>query len=486
MKILILILTIIFSELSMSQNFTFEQQLYHDYDNFKEKSLTNRRFKHSDILPLIERLKNNKDFIVNKVGTSYENRDLFLITAGHGKTKVFLWSQMHGDEPTATAALFDIFNFFEDSSYNEVKSQILSKVKLYFLPMVNPDGAERFIRRNYFDVDINRDAARLQTPESIILRNVFDSLNADFGFNLHDQDPRYSVGNSYKSAAISFLAPAFNYEKDVNQVRERSILLIGRLTRMLNKFIPGHIAKYSDEFEPRAFGDMFQKLGTSTILVESGGWKNDPEKQFIRKMNFLLLIFAFKEIAEQSYKNESPETYNKIPFNNRYLYDLLLRNLTLNHNGTNLKIDIAVNFMEYFSEVENRIFKRSVIQDIGDLSIFFGLEDLNLSGYEIQTGKTSNNKQINLNSITDDEIYDLYSNGYTMLSTGDSIDGWFTELPLNLKLGDKPDQQELPKIGRQANFLLLKDGEIEYVIVNGFLQKVQKGREFKGNGIIYK
>jgi hypothetical protein len=32
---------------------------------------------------------------------------------GNGKKKVLLWTQMHGDEPTATMASFDMFNFLE-------------------------------------------------------------------------------------------------------------------------------------------------------------------------------------------------------------------------------------------------------------------------------------------------------------------------------------------------------------------------------------
>ncbi len=486
MKRLTFIFLIILSESAMPQTFDLEQDLYNNYEKFREKTLTHRRFKHSDILPLIKQLENSKDFTVNKVGSSVEGRDLFLISIGQGEKKVFLWSQMHGDEPTATAALFDIFNFFSDSSYSDFKKHILSKVTLYFLPMVNPDGAEKFERRNFFDIDINRDANRLQTPEAVILKEVFDSLKADFGFNLHDQDPRHSVGNSFKSAAISFLAPAFNYEKNVDPIREKSILLIGRLTKMLNQFIPGHIAKYSDDYEPRAFGDNFQKWGTSTILVESGGWNNDPEKQFLKKLNFLLLISAFKEIADSSYKNGTADTYDKIPFNDKYIFDLLLRNLTLNHNGNKLRIDVAVNFIEFVSKTDKTIYKRSSIQDLGDLSVFYGFQDFDFSGYEIQQGKVFTEKKINLKDIQTIHLYDYYSKGFTVLTSGDSIDGRFTDFPINISFREKNNTTNFLRIGAPADFVLLKNGKIEYVLINGFLQKVQNGSEFSGNGIIYK
>lgn len=486
MKKLIFLIPLILSELAMAQNFELEKNLYNDYEKFKEKTLIHRRFKYSEILPLIKQLQNNKDFNVNKVGCSAEGRDLFLISIGSGDKKIFLWSQMHGDEPTATAALFDIFNFFSDSAYSEFKQHILSKVKIYFLPMLNPDGAERFQRRNLYDIDINRDANRFQTPEAVVLKEVFDSLKADFGFNLHDQDPRSSVGNSFKSAAISFLAPAFNYEKETDPVREKSILLIGRLTKMLNQFIPGHIGKYSDDYEPRAFGDNFQKWGTSTILVESGGWNDDPEKQFLRKLNFLLLISSFKEIADSSYKNETADTYNKIPFNDKYIFDLLLRNMTINYNDNKIKIDIGVNFFEFASNEKEKIYRKSSIQDIGDLSVFYGFQDFDFSGYEIQPAKTFSQKHLNIDRLNQIDFYEYFKQGYTFLTTGDSASGSFTDLPINISLKEINQNPGFLRLGSTADFLLLKSGKIEYVIVNGFLQKVQNGREFKGNGIIYR
>ncbi len=201
-----ILFTIILSGIIMAQEKQLAWDLYNSYESFKEKSLENRRFKHSDIVPLIEQLQNKNIFKVDKVGKSIEGRDIYLISLGTGKTKVFLWSQMHGDEPTATAALFDIFNLFlDDNAYPELKKFLLSNLSIYIIPMVNPDGAEVFQRRNIVEIDLNRDVVRQQTPEAQILKNVFDSLKADFGFNLHDQGRDYSAGNSFNPASISFL-----------------------------------------------------------------------------------------------------------------------------------------------------------------------------------------------------------------------------------------------------------------------------------------
>ncbi len=233
-------LFVIFSSFSFSQS--FESQIIAHYKEFKESSLKERRITYNDIQPLISNLKNNPFFEVQKVGESIEGRDLHLISVGEGDTDVLLWSQMHGDESTATMAIFDIFNFLAADSFQKEKEELLQNIKLHFLPMLNPDGAEKFQRRNTLGIDVNRDALRLQSPEGKTLKRIRDSLEADFGFNLHDQSKYYNAEASANPATISFLAPVYNYEKDINEVRGNAIKLIVGMNQELQKFIPGQVA----------------------------------------------------------------------------------------------------------------------------------------------------------------------------------------------------------------------------------------------------
>ena len=55
-------------------------------------------------------------FTVEKIGESVEGRSINHVRAGTGPIGVLLWSQMHGDEPTATAALFDLFEYLRAPS----------------------------------------------------------------------------------------------------------------------------------------------------------------------------------------------------------------------------------------------------------------------------------------------------------------------------------------------------------------------------------
>ncbi len=446
------------------------ENLYRSYEFFKEHSITGRTVKHGEVEKLIGGLKNNGKFNVKELGKSLEGRTIYLVSIGNGPVNVLAWSQMHGDEPTATQALFDIFNFFSDENqFAELKKYMLSKLTLHFIPMLNPDGAERFTRRNALSIDLNRDAARNQFPEAQILKSVRDSLNPQFGFNLHDQNSRYSAGNSHRTATISFLAPAYNYEKDINDVRKNTMSVIVRLTSELNKIIPGHIARYNDDFEPRAFGDNFVKWGTSSVLIESGGWANDPDKQFIRKLNFIALIDAFNIIASEDYKCVDYTKYFAIPENDKLIFNLLLRNLSVSFNGKKYIVDISVNREEQFDNHAGKIYYKGIIDDLGDLSIFYGNEEIDCKGMEIFPGKTFPEIFETVEELKSSDIPGLLRQGYTSVKIKNiELHKKFTDIPLNIVSANKNIDHGLT-VENNANFFVKENGEIRFIIVNGFL-----------------
>jgi hypothetical protein len=482
-----ILFTIILSGIIMAQEKQLAWDLYHSYENFKEKSLENRRFKHSDIVPLIEQLQNKNIFKVDKVGKSIEGRDIYLISMGTGKTKVFLWSQMHGDEPTATSALFDIFNLFlDDNAFPELKKFLLSNLSIYIIPMVNPDGAEELQRRNIVEIDLNRDVVRLQTPEAQTLKNVFDSLKADFGFNLHDQGRDYSARNSFNPASISFLAPSPDYEKTITAPREKAMKLIGDMVNVLNEFIPGHIAKYTDEYEPRAFGDNFTKWGTGVILLESGGWRGDREKQFLRKINCIAILSALNSIASGSYLKTGLSIYDSIPHNEKFMMDFILRNLILKRDDKDYIIDVGVNYEEVNINDARDFYLKASIEDLGDLSVYSGYDEIDLSGYVIESGKT---KPESYNSLVDLEKInpiELYNKGYTnILMNNSEFAGEYSHLPFNIILNGNDKLQGFIKPDEAANFIIRKNDEVKYVVVNGFLIDIEKVNDWSGNTIVY-
>src|SRR5690606_8779072 len=165
------------------------------FEMYREPTLIHRRFKHADIEPLILKRRGTGVFEVSQLGNSVLRKPIYQLKYGDGPKKVMLWSQMHGNEPTATMALMDLFNFLEgkDDEFQDVRDLLKAETHLYFIPMLNPDGADVYTRRNAMDVDLNRDARSGATVEGRLLLNAAKTVEPDYGFNLHDMHIYYNV-----------------------------------------------------------------------------------------------------------------------------------------------------------------------------------------------------------------------------------------------------------------------------------------------------
>jgi len=114
------------------------------FETYREQSITNRRFKHADIEPLILGRRGSAVFDVTQLGISVLKKPIYQLQYGTGPKRVMLWSQMHGNEPTATMALMDLFNFLEATGdgLDSIRNLLKTQTSLYFIPMLNPDGAD--------------------------------------------------------------------------------------------------------------------------------------------------------------------------------------------------------------------------------------------------------------------------------------------------------------------------------------------------------
>ncbi|MDZ7900660.1 MAG: M14 family zinc carboxypeptidase [Arcicella sp.] len=387
--------------------------LHDSHDNFKEKTITKRRFGYQTLMNRIDSLKPNKLFEVSVATKSSEGRDIYLIKCGTGKTKVMLWSQMHGDEPTATMAMVDIFNFLEnktnnpklksDSELDKLRDDLLKKCTFYFVPMLNPDGAEAWTRYTALGIDMNRDALELQTPEGRLLKKLIFEIKPDFSFNLHDKNRRYSAGKSGNLSTVSFLATAFNQAEDLSSNRKKAMKVIVGMNQAIQPYIPNSVGRWSSEYEPRAFGDNIQFWGREwdgcLILIESGGRKDDPEKQYIRKLNFVALLTGLQSITNNSFQKNNIKEYQQLPENSRTIFDLIIRNVTVKKGEITYKTDLAINRNERPVNGKDYFTTTSQIEEIGDMSIFFGTDEIEAEGLEIVA-----EKEIGLGSKADFQL----------------------------------------------------------------------------------
>lgn len=353
------------------------------HERYRVAAIATRRFTHAQLWGVLGPIVDGSPALADgspalareEIGRSAEGRPLYLVRYGRGPTAVLLWSQMHGDESTATLALADLLHYLGTAPGDARARRLAERLTIWMIPMLNPDGAERFQRRNAQGIDVNRDARALTTPEGRVLREAQRRLQPAFGFNLHDQNVRTPVAGTERIAAIALLAPPFDETRADNEVRLRAARVAAVVRHAVEPLVGGHLARYDDTYNPRAFGDGMQRWGTSTVLIESGAWRDDPEKQFLRRVNFVALLAALDAIASGAYAAVDPAGYRGLPFNGRPVNDLLVRGGTVVVPGLPpFRADLAVDYAEPLHRRGGRL------ADVGDLAEASARDTLEVGG----------------------------------------------------------------------------------------------------------
>ncbi|MBK7706155.1 MAG: peptidase M14 [Acidobacteria bacterium] len=343
--------------------------------------------RHKDVLDYLEKMK-ALGIKVEEIGRSFANREIYQMEWGKGPMRILMWSQMHGDEPTATTTLFDMFAYLQQNGDAKWVRKFSETFTIRAVPMLNPDGAELFQRNNLQGIDINRDATNLATPEGRLLKKLRDEWVPNIGFNLHNQHALTAAGPFPKQAAISLLAVLGNKEGITNAGHERNKRIASAVVLALNKFIRGHIGRWNEEYNGLAFGDNFSAWGTPVILVETGALYGKDE-MFLVKMNFVAFLTALQSIADRTEENLSPINYEMLPVNTPgRLAWWIFRNASIVNPPDSLKpftSDIAVNRPRRRAEQ----LALTVVSNIGRLSNITGLEEYDASEFYVvpRTGK---------------------------------------------------------------------------------------------------
>ncbi len=354
-----------------------------NYRDFKHPNINSKKLTYTEFAPQLEKLKALNFLTVKQIGVSIERRPIHSIRFGKGPKKIILWTQMHGNEATATRALFDFFSLLQSSGFSELRNQLSNKIELIAIPMLNPDGAERYQRRTALDIDPNRDAVRQQTPEIQTLFSIIEAEKPDWCFNMHDQRNLFNVSGENTPATISFLSPSTNDKTHFTTNQKEAMQLIDCLTSDFAKKASVGIARFTHEFYPTATGDNIQKMGFRTVLVESGGFRGDSNRNVSREVCFNAIVNACYLIASDSWNKGAVDNYLKIPENDTKLFDVLVKNVMLNNSKRTL-VDIGVEYSETLNS-SGQVVVTSIIKDLGDLSHYFGYQEIDAKGGQLTT-----------------------------------------------------------------------------------------------------
>jgi len=340
------------------------------HKNNHEKRLFGRYIHGDSILELLEELPSQ--FVVTQRGVSVEKRPIHTVTIGTGKTKILLWSQMHGNESTTTKALFDLFKAFQEVDKNPFLDIILSSCTLCIIPILNPDGAKAYTRVNTNGIDLNRDAQDRSQPESKLLWEIYKECNPHFCFNLHGQRTIYGFEDTGKPSILSFLAPSADENRSITLSRKRSMQVIAHIYNELTPYLLGNIGLYDDGFNRNCTGDTFQAEGVPTILFEAGHYPNDYDREITRRYVFMAIIAALENVSSTLPIDEA--LYLTIPEHQKCYCDILFKNTLDGDIGIQFKEKLTRNTIEFIPEFASK----------EETSFLFGHRIIDCSGIKIK------------------------------------------------------------------------------------------------------
>ena len=321
-------------------------------------------------------LQDNFSDYISEIGKSYLGKPIYKLSFGNGKTKILAWSQMHGNESNATHAILDLLESFKRQE--DLQNQLFSEISLDFILMLNPDGSEKWTRRNALDIDMNRDFLKESSKEILFLKHLAQSGKYDYALNLHEQRTIFSTDGK-NPATLSFLAPSENPEREITETRKKCMAVISKIVDNIQDLIPNQIARYNDEFYPTSTGDNFTKIGIPTILYEGGHFPEDYKRKGTRKFYTIALYEGLKAAAELKGSTENWEKYFDIPENKESHFDIIYRNVKLNTDFPCV-LDVAVQYKEEIKNGEDEISFVPFVVEVGDCGKKKGWKEIDCTG----------------------------------------------------------------------------------------------------------
>jgi hypothetical protein len=142
---------------------------------------------HEQMVQYLQELKSaSSRFALEDIGKTVQGRSIPMIhvlpTGSEGRTKVLLFCQQHGNEPSGKEAALLLLN---EIARGEVEA-ILSHLDLTIIPCVNPDGNEAGKRANASGEDLNRNHLLLTQPEVVAVHTAFNRLQPEVTLDVHE------------------------------------------------------------------------------------------------------------------------------------------------------------------------------------------------------------------------------------------------------------------------------------------------------------
>lgn len=127
---------------------------------------------------------------VEQIGNSEEQRPIWAVKISknsdiHEKTKVLFFAQQHGNEASGKEGMLI---FIKKMALGKI-DYLLDSLDIFIIPQLNPDGGDRFVRRNAKGIDLNRDHVLLESAETQVFHKYFNTILPHVAVDIHEYYP---------------------------------------------------------------------------------------------------------------------------------------------------------------------------------------------------------------------------------------------------------------------------------------------------------
>lgn len=110
---------------------------------------------------------------------------VFIRGGAESDYRIMMLAQQHGNEPSGMEGMLLLIKDFVNGSI----APLPANTQLVLLPQCNPYGAAYHQRRNDIGIDLNRDHLLMRAEETIIIQQLFDSLQPHMTVDFHEYYP---------------------------------------------------------------------------------------------------------------------------------------------------------------------------------------------------------------------------------------------------------------------------------------------------------
>lgn len=211
--------------------------------------------------------------------------------------RLLVLCRQHGDEPASTEAVLNMIHRLAAGS-DPLLRRSLAHVSLYFLPMINPEGADLNTRTNAGGADLNRDWGVFHQPETLAVANAVKKIHPNLLLDAHNWDDSDEYDADCLEIPREAVTPLGKAGHAVQQEAVRQLAASGYVL---------HPTAWGPDTDPHLAHRWFAGENILSLLVETHSGSTSDRGDFQRRQGlYVALIHGLAAHYSTLYAAEKP------------------------------------------------------------------------------------------------------------------------------------------------------------------------------------